>query len=87
VGDWRRVPEERWPVTGRSSRRPGASGGGRQFAQDLAEGTITHLQSIDARIEAQAQHWRLERMAVIDRLILRMAVYEFLYRRIRRGRS
>ena len=53
---------------------------GRRFAQDLVEGTIAHLGTIDARIEAQAQHWRLERMAVIDRLILRMAVYEFLYR-------
>jgi N utilization substance protein B len=59
---------------------PELSAAGRQFAEDLAEGTITHLQSIDTRIEAQAQHWRLERMAVIDRLILRMAVYEFTYR-------
>jgi N utilization substance protein B len=53
---------------------------GRRFAEGLVEGTVTHLQAIDSRIEAQAQHWRLERMAVIDRLILRMAVYEFLYR-------
>jgi N utilization substance protein B len=52
----------------------------RRFAEELVEGTIAHLRTIDARIEAQAQHWRLERMAVIDRLILRMAVYEFLYR-------
>lgn len=59
---------------------PELSPAGRQFAEDLVEGTITHLQSIDARIEAQAQHWRLERMAVIDRLILRMAVWEFLFR-------
>ena len=59
---------------------PELAGTSRRFAEDLAEGTIAHLQSIDARIEAQAQHWRLERMAVIDRLILRMAVYEFLYR-------
>jgi N utilization substance protein B len=59
---------------------PELAGTGRRFAEDLAEGTITHLPAIDARIEAQAQHWRLERMAVIDRLILRMAVYEFLFR-------
>jgi len=52
----------------------------RRFAEDLAEGTIAKLEAIDVRIEAQARHWRLERMAVIDRLILRMAVYEFLYR-------
>jgi N utilization substance protein B len=59
---------------------PELAGISRRFAEDLVEGTIAHLPSIDARIEAQAQHWRLGRMAVIDRLILRMAVYEFLYR-------
>jgi N utilization substance protein B len=59
---------------------PQLSDSGRRFAEDLVAGTITHLASIDARIEAQAQHWRLERMAVIDRLILRMAVYEFTCR-------
>lgn len=56
------------------------TGAGRRFADELVGGTIAHLQTIDARIEAQAEHWRLERMAVIDRLILRLAVYEFLYR-------
>ena len=59
---------------------PELAGTNRRFAEDLVEGTVTHLQTIDARIEAQAQHWRLERMAVIDRLILRMSVYQFLYR-------
>lgn len=58
---------------------PALTAAGRQFAEDLAEGTITHLRSIDARIEAQAEHWRLERMAVIDRLILRMAICELLH--------
>jgi N utilization substance protein B len=59
---------------------PELAGASRQFAEDLAEGTVAKLPAIDARIEGQAQHWRLERMAVVDRLILRMAVYEFLYR-------
>jgi N utilization substance protein B len=69
--------ERHWQI---EQEGPELAGTSRRFAEDLAEGTITHLPSIDARIEAQAQHWRLERMAVIDRLILRMAVYEFLYR-------
>ena len=69
--------ERHWQI---EQEGPELAGTSRRFAEDLAEGTIAHLQSIDARIEAQAQHWRLERMAVIDRLILRMAVYEFLYR-------
>ena len=69
--------ERHWQI---EQEGPELAGTSRRFAEDLTEGTIAHLQSIDARIEAQAQHWRLERMAVIDRLILRMAVYEFLYR-------
>ena len=69
--------ERHWQI---EQEGPELAGTSRRFAEDLAEGTIAHLQSIDARIEAQARHWRLERMAVIDRLILRMAVYEFLYR-------
>lgn len=69
--------ERHWQI---EQEGPEMTATSRRFAEDLVEGTITHLQSIDARIEAQAQHWRLERMAVIDRLILRMAVYEFQYR-------
>ena len=53
---------------------------GRRFAEELALGTIEHLASIDPIIEEHAKHWRLERMAVIDRLILRLAVFEFLHR-------
>ena len=38
-----------------------------------------HLASIDQMIVAQADNWRLERMAVVDRNIIRMSVYEFLH--------
>jgi N utilization substance protein B len=77
-----RVPPEEavarhWDI---EQEGPELTGASRRFAEDLVEGTIAHLQAIDVRIEGQAAHWRLERMAVIDRLILRMAVYEFLYR-------
>jgi N utilization substance protein B len=51
----------------------------RRFAEELALGTIAHVAAIDPLLERHAQHWRLERMAVIDRLILRMAVFEFLH--------
>jgi N utilization substance protein B len=50
----------------------------RQFAERLAEGTTQALDRIDPLIEAHSEHWRLARMPVIDRLILRLAVYEFL---------
>jgi N utilization substance protein B len=51
----------------------------RAFAERLASGTVEHMAAIDPLIEAQAEHWRLERMPVVDRLILRLAVYEFLH--------
>ena len=48
------------------------------FAVDLAQGTVGALGTIDPLIERQAEHWRLSRMAVVDRLIIRMGVYELL---------
>ena len=61
--------------------RPGETGAtrrARDFAEHLVRGTVTELPRIDPLIVESAEHWRLSRMAVIDRLILRLAVYEFL---------
>jgi len=49
---------------------------GRAFADRLAHGTIADLEAIDPLIAAAAEHWRLSRLAIVDRLILRLAVYE-----------
>ena len=51
----------------------------RIFANELAIGTISHLDEIDERIRIRTEHWRIPRMAIVDRNLLRMAVYEFLY--------
>src|SRR5262245_59938644 len=51
----------------------------REFATRLAAGTLAKLESLDERIRSRAEHWRISRMAVVDRNILRLAVYEFLY--------
>jgi len=51
----------------------------RDFATRLAAGTLAQLQTLDERIRSRAEHWRIARMAVVDRNILRLAVYEFLY--------
>jgi N utilization substance protein B len=48
----------------------------RAFADALLRGTVAAVAEIDARVAAHAQHWRLERMAVVDRAILRLAVHE-----------
>jgi N utilization substance protein B len=51
----------------------------REFATRLATGTLAHLTELDERIRSRAEHWRISRMAVVDRNILRLAVYEFLF--------
>lgn len=51
----------------------------REFATRLAIGTLSQLEALDERIRSRAEHWRIARMAIVDRNILRLAVYEFLY--------
>jgi len=51
----------------------------RDFATRLARGTLARIESLDERIRSRAEHWRIPRMAIVDRNILRLAVYEFLY--------
>src|SRR4029078_7258238 len=54
-------------------------GTARAFATRLAARTLSNLELLDERIRSRAEHWRISRMAVVDRNILRLAVYEFLY--------
>jgi N utilization substance protein B len=51
----------------------------REFATRLAVGTLSHLAELDERIRSRAEHWRISRMAIVDRNILRLSVYEFMY--------
>ena len=48
----------------------------RAFAETLVTGTIAELADLDALIERHSEHWRVTRLAVIDRLILRLAAWE-----------
>jgi transcription antitermination protein NusB len=50
------------------------------FARELVEGTAGALVEVDAVLEEHAQGWTVERMAALDRTILRVAVYELLHR-------
>jgi transcription antitermination protein NusB len=50
----------------------------REFASRLLSGTVENFEEIDVRIRDRAENWRISRMAVVDRNILRLAVYEFL---------
>jgi N utilization substance protein B len=51
----------------------------REFAVKIFRGTVDHIADIDVMIQAQADNWRLSRMAVVDRNIIRLSVYEFLH--------
>jgi len=48
------------------------------FATELAHDTVRHLDQADALIAETAERWRPERMAVLDRLILRMSATELI---------
>jgi N utilization substance protein B len=50
-----------------------------QFAQTLFEGTVSEVADLDRRVRAHAENWRLERMAAVDRNLLRLALYELLH--------
>jgi transcription antitermination factor NusB len=52
----------------------------KNFTNELVRGTSDNLKSIDAKIAQYATNWQLERMAVIDRNILRMGCYELTFR-------
>jgi len=51
----------------------------RDFATRLVTGTLAKLDEVDERIRSRAEHWRISRMALVDRNVLRLAVYEFLH--------
>ena len=52
----------------------------RSFADPLIRGTVEHRDQVDEVIKKSAKNWDLHRMAAVDRNILRLAVYEMLYR-------
>ena len=49
------------------------------FASSLVTGTLRNIKRIDEAITKYASNWKLNRMAVIDRNVLRMAAYELLF--------
>ena len=50
----------------------------REFANSLVRGSLERRDEIDALLTRHTQNWRIERMTVIDRLVLRLGVYEML---------
>jgi N utilization substance protein B len=50
-----------------------------RFCLGLLDGVVARRAQIDQRLSAAAENWRLPRMTVVDRNVLRLAAYEMLY--------
>ena len=53
---------------------------GRAYADDAVVGVETNLATIDEQIRKASTHWRLERMARVDRNVIRLAAWELAHR-------
>lgn len=62
------------------TQEKGIAGDVRDFTSELTRGAIANLKEIDSRIAQYASNWQIERMAVVDRNILRLASYELIFR-------
>jgi N utilization substance protein B len=51
------------------------------FGEELIHGAIEHLPEIDEKIRSLAQNWEFERIAKIDLAIMRLAIFEMLFRK------
>ena len=51
---------------------------GRTFANGLVAGVVARVAELDQLIAAHLKNWRIERVAVVDRLVMRLAIYELL---------
>jgi N utilization substance protein B len=51
------------------------------FGEELIHGVIQHVNEIDARIKGLAHNWEFDRIARIDLAILRLAIYEMVFRK------
>ena len=61
-----------------SDRKPGSKS--KRFTEELVRGVRENMEQIDTSIRDLAMHWDIERMGVLDRNVLRLAIYEMLFR-------
>ncbi len=75
-GDWQEILENFCA----SPDHQDLSGELKDFSFELLGGVVGHLQEIDKKISQYAANWQLERMAFVDRNIMRLGCFELLYR-------
>jgi N utilization substance protein B len=71
-------PEDQFTDFWEGLEVPGAV---REFAEKLVLGTWNESERLDEEIARAAENWRMERMATVDRNVLRMAAWEMLFDR------
>jgi N utilization substance protein B len=68
-----------WKLRGFVGAKKQATSKSRTFAEELVNGVMTHREDIDERIKKYTAHYEMERLGVVDRNILRMAVFEMIH--------
>ena len=51
----------------------------REFTESIVKGVVENRLKIDEKIEKYAEHWTISRMGVVDRNVLRIAIYELMF--------
>jgi len=62
-----------------AEHEPDAPDAVKAFAGELVHGTVADVGALDALISSHSAHWRIDRLAVVDRMILRMAAWELTH--------
>jgi N utilization substance protein B len=65
--------------SGDESKKTDAAGSVRSFAEELVTGVFSYRDELDTMIVEASENWRIERMSIIDRNVLRIALYEMLH--------
>ncbi len=73
---WDMSPQEPAKLEAKFWRAAKAADSTRAFANQLFEGTAKEVAALDELIVKHAENWRFERLAAIDRAVLRLAIYE-----------
>lgn len=75
-GNWQETLENFW----QGNERKDVPGELKDFSAQLLGGVVNHMQEIDKKISKYAANWQLERMAFVDRNIMRLGCFELLFR-------
>ena len=73
AGDKDRSLEDFWPLQNVDQKS-------RPFAAELIQGVLDHLHELDERIQNYADNWDVKRLNAVDRNVIRLALFEMLFR-------